>query len=219
MNIHVASMRQAPPGGQSESGQARCVGEGGTSIYRPVLIHVGGFSGFCLLRHISGHGFAGMVYADLPTNDPVTIDFSDKLSVEGRVEWSTGGRIGVRFNVPVDVPCVIHELGRKMINRRVNRAPRLDIRCPVTLETADRSEDTVMHDISQRGVKVSSARLAVADEVFVHLDGMETRKAVVRWAESGMAGLNFVRPLEFDKLANWAFDLQAKRWKEGSRRV
>lgn len=189
------------------------------TIYRPVVIEVGDFSGFCLVRNISAGGLLGMMYADFAPDLPVTVDFSDRLKVDGKVVWSRDGRIGVSFSTEIDVQAVLRDLGSKIIDDQVNRAPRLAIEHPVTIEWEDRTEQTVLHNISQRGVKVSTQSLVPADEVFVHLEGMETRKALVRWTDNGMAGLNFVRPLEFDRLANWVIGFQARCWAERGRRV
>jgi PilZ domain len=218
MVIHVTTPQQFDPlNPEQGSGEDRRHGDRITTIYRPVVIHVGDFAGFCLVRNISAGGLLGMVYADFATEQPITIEFSEDLQVDGNIAWAEDGRIGVAFDSQIDVLKVLQDLGRKMIDDRVNRAPRLSIECPVGIELGDVTKKTAMHNISQRGLKISNLGLSPADEVFVALDGLETRKAVVRWTNDGMAGLNFVRPLEFDKLAGWVIAFQQKRWQEQGR--
>lgn len=212
MKFHVASIHEIPIAESGESELDRRHTNRITTIYRPAIVHVGDFSGFCLVRYISASGLLGMVYADFAPDQDVTVDFSEQHSVQGTVVWSREGRIGVSFDKPIDILSVLQELGRKTLDDRVNRAPRLTIQCPITLESSERTENTAMHNISQRGIKVTTVTLRPADEVFVHLEGLDPRKALVRWTDNGMAGLNFVRPIEFDKLAGWAIGFQARRW-------
>jgi len=218
MAIHVTIPDQFEPLGADPSGaEDRRQGDRITTVYRPVVIHVGDFAGFCLVRNISAGGLLGMVYADFSTDQPVRVEFSEHVHVEGVIAWAGDGRIGVAFEEEIDVLKVLQDLGRKMIDDRINRAPRLSIACQVGIESGGESTKAAMHNISQRGLKITNIGLTPTDEVYVALDGMETRKAVVRWTNDGMAGLNFVRPLEFDKLAGWVIAFQQKRWQEQGR--
>jgi hypothetical protein len=61
-----------------------------------------------------------------------------------------------------------------------------------------------VQDISQRGVKVQASLLQPGDEVELQLDGLERRKAMVSWIQTGIAGLTFLRALSFEELARWA---------------
>lgn len=218
MVINVTTPQQFVPTGPDEGlADDRRQGDRVTTIYRPVVIRVGDFAGFCLVRNISSGGLLGMVYADFSANQPIRVEFSEGQAVDGTIAWAQDGRIGVAFDRRVDVLRILQELGRKMIDDRINRAPRLAIERPVEIEIGKDTTRTAMHNISQRGLKVTNVGLAPSDEVYVALDGLETRKAVVRWTDDGMAGLNFVRPLEFDRLAAWVIAYQQKRWQEQGR--
>lgn len=223
-----------------------------TTVYRPVIIEVSDFTGFCLVRNISPTGLQGVVYADFGAHQPITIEFGPNCRIDGTIVWSREKRIGVQFDSEIDVVDVLHNLGKRMSNDLALRAPRLPITCQVRLECEGQSFTTLMHDISQRGLKVSCTRpmpnpvgrnapgpaprrgvgagargrpgipappppqaeaehrpdapnpaLKPGDEVFVHLNGLESRLAIVRWVHDGQCGLNFTRPFDLDLLADW----------------
>lgn len=175
-----------------------------TSIYRPVLIEVGGVMRFCLLRNISTAGFMGMAYAEIPEGAAIRIEFSEQNWAQGIVKWCENHRIGVEFSHEIDVLSVLQELGKRVVGGKINRAPRLAIEHPLELEIAKRRMASKMFDISQKGVKIPAGTLSVGDEALVHIDGMQSRMAIVRWKSGDRAGLNFVRPLPFDELAEWS---------------
>ncbi len=56
-----------------------------TTIYRPALIEVEGFAGFCLVRNLSTTGMMARVYTSLAHSNPVQIQFGDALTVPGQV--------------------------------------------------------------------------------------------------------------------------------------
>ena len=60
-----------------------------------------------------------------------------------------------------------------------------------------------LQDISQKGAKIRASALRIGDEVTLNLEGLEPRKAVVRWVRLGFVGLNFLQPFGFDELGEW----------------
>lgn len=180
-----------------------------TSIYRPVIIEVGDFAGFCLVRNLSPMGMLGTVYAEFAPNQPIAIDFSPEHHVEGAIIWSRNDQVGVQFSHEIDVLHILRELGRSAADARIARAPRLQIQCPVELSTEDGVVITGLIDISQRGIKVGLSTLKAGAEVTVRLPAFPPQTAIVRWVNRGTAGLNFIRPLDFGKLAAWAIHLQS----------
>lgn len=135
-----------------------------TSIYRPVLIEVGGVMRFCLLRNISTAGFMGMAYAEIPEGAAIRIEFSEQNWTQGIVKWCENHRIGVEFSHEIDVLSVLQELGKRVVGGKINRAPRLAIEHPLELEIAKRRMASKMFDISQKGVKIPAGTLSVGDE-------------------------------------------------------
>lgn len=180
-----------------------------TSIYRPVIIEVGDFAGFCLVRNISPMGMLGTVYAEFAPNQPIAIDFSRQHHVEGAIVWSRNDQIGVQFAEEIDVLEILSELGRGMVEAKAARAPRLQIQCQVELSTDEGLIVTNLLDVSQRGLKIGVSALKAGAEVTVRLPEFPPQTAIVRWVNRGMAGLNFIRPLDFGMLAVWAIHIQS----------
>ena len=178
------------------------------TVFRPVLIETAEFSSFCLVRNLSEMGIMGHVYTDLAENLPVTIHFGQATKVSGTLVWSAGGRVGVRFRHSVDVDGILAVLAAKIVNGKLNRAPRLRIRCHAKLGIGDRTLAIEVQDVSQRGIKITASFILPGDELYVEMSGIERRKAIVRWTKDGAAGLHFVRPLSFEQLANWVVDYQ-----------
>jgi hypothetical protein len=116
--------------------------------------------------------------------------------------------VGIRFEEPVDVTAILSGFGEPADGGKVSRAPRLTLSGHATIAARDRLETVELQDISQRGVKVRTSLLSAGDEVTILLDGLDARKAVVRWTRLGSAGLNFLRPLGFDELGEWVISRQ-----------
>jgi hypothetical protein len=182
-----------------------------STVFRPVLIETDGFAGFCLVRNLSETGMMGHIYTSFAEKQSVTLHFDPQLVVEGTLQWCREGRIGVRFDHPLDVDAVLARLARKADRGMISRAPRLQLVCSGELVIGDRSLSIEVQDVSQRGIKARASFIRPGDEVYVEIDGLERRKAVVRWTQDGTAGLNFIRPLSFEELARWVVEQQALR--------
>lgn len=175
-----------------------------TRLYRPALVELEDFSGFCLIRNLSLHGMMGQVYTNLTPEKTIVVHFNSESSAKGTIVWSEDERVGVYFVEEIDVDEIIHELGKKHTGNLVNRPPRLPIECTGEITVDGRIFSVDVQDISQRGAKVVGTILRPGDEIVIQLDGLETHKAVVRWSRFDTAGLNFIRPLALDELAKWA---------------
>jgi len=180
------------------------------SVFRPILIQTDQFAGFCLLRNLSPNGMRGQVYTSFAEGLPITVEFAPDRTVDGSVIWCKDEHVGIQFDELVDVEQVLGQLARKLIEGKVNRAPRLQIECRAELGFGDRSLPFALQDISQRGIKAATSFVKPGDEVWVRLEGLE-RKAIVRWTQDGIAGMNFLRPLSFEELAHWVIGRQARR--------
>jgi hypothetical protein len=174
-----------------------------------VLIETDSFAGFCLVRNLSPHGMRAKVYTAFSANEPLTLRFNSHVAVAGRLVWCDADHIGVKFDRAIDVSQVLSTLGSRQMDGRINRALRLPLQAPGELVIEDRTIAIELQDISQKGLKVTSSMLVrTGEEVRVRFQGMDPRKAIVRWSQSGSMGLNFVRPLSFDELAMWVVEQQ-----------
>lgn len=189
------------------------------TVFRPVLIETGQLASFCLVRNLSPLGLMAKVYNHLPHGATISVRFNANLTVEGVVVWSSKGHAGVRFNQPIDVDNVLSDLNRTLPDGKVNRALRLQIKCQAELAIGDRTLAIELHDISQRGIKACASYVRPGDEVQVRLPGLEPRKAVVRWTQPKLAGLNFLRPFAFEELAQWVVKQQSRNSGSSSSRL
>ena len=180
----------------------------GATVFRPILVETSDFAGFCLVRNLSEHGMLAKTYAHFDTDLPLTIHFSSRKLVEGRAIWCDDELLGVAFEEAIDVAEVLADLAKKDHDGKLNRPLRLPISAVAELAIEKRSFPANVHDISQRGIKVSTYSLHTGEEPMVRLAGLDPRKAAVRWTYNGMAGLNFIRPLSFDQLARWVIQQQ-----------
>jgi hypothetical protein len=179
-----------------------------TMVYRPLLVEGEEFVGFCLAKNISSAGMMGRFYTDCEVGAPVTVHFNDFIAIPGSIVWSNDGKIGVKFDVPIDVAEILAELARPRKQGKVNRAPRLPIEAKGEVICEGRTLPVELKDISQNGVKLRTHYLLKGDEALITVDGLETRKAIVKWASDGHAGLHFLRPLDFKQLSEWAVRAQ-----------
>ncbi len=173
------------------------------TVFRPVLIEAFGFAGFCLVRNISANGMMGQVYTEFARGTEVTVQFGPATTIAGVVAWSENGQIGIEFDTAVDVDALLVEMGRKTFDGKPTRPPRLELQTNGFLTVDGRDIEFEMKDISQRGLKVRASFIKPGDIVDVKLDGLSLRRAKVCWMRKGIAGLNYLRPLNFQELASW----------------
>ena len=177
------------------------------TVFRPVIIETDEFAGFCLVRNLSPNGMRGRVYTSFAEGLVISVRFSPEILVQGTLIWCKDEHVGVHFDEPIDVAHVLSDLAKKLVDGKINRAPRLQIECSAELCIGDRTLAIQVQDISQRGIKAAASFIRPGDEVQVRLKGLE-RKAIVRWTQGGAAGLNFIRPLSFEELAHWVIRQQ-----------
>jgi hypothetical protein len=202
----------------SELQQDRRTAERTATVFRPVLIETDDFAGFCLVRNLSLHGLMGDVYTSFADEQPVTIHFGH-TAITGMLKWCKDARIGIEFDTPISLSEILGAMGARTVEGLINRAPRLQMRCPAEITIGERIRSAEVEDISQRGVRVRAPFMKVNEEVVLQLDGLERRKAIVRWAQAGTAGLNFLQPLNFQQLAQWVVQQQANMRPSGGKRA
>jgi hypothetical protein len=176
-------------------------------VFRPALIEVGSTACFCLVRNLSASGLMGQVYTHFWENMPVTVHFHSDKAVTGVLLWSKDGKIGVRFDETIDVSKTIELMGQPTIEGKINRGPRVPIHCEGDWFMDNRVDPVQLQDISQNGVKViTAAPVWLGDEGMLRIRGLEPRKAVARWIQNDIVGLQFTRPLGFQELAHWVLE-------------
>lgn len=178
------------------------------SVYRPALIETDGFSGFCMVRNLSSWGMKADAYAELDAGQRVVVELSHIQRVEGEIVWCDGSNVGVKFDHQIDVAAVLTGTEGLPSNYAASRPPRLSIGCTAQIFTERGEIPAWVSDVSQRGLKVTISGLVNGEEVDVHLPHHSVKKAIVRWTQDGSAGLNFVAPMKYSELAEWAIRVQ-----------
>ena len=173
----------------------------GAAMLTPVVIESGGFSGFGLVRNLTGHGASAKVFALLPEGRSVRVRFSTDDCVDGTIVASRRERIEIAFDKPVAVAALLAGAAR---DGWCKRPARLGVRGEIELVAHAGPVSADVLDVSQHGLKVACAPLRAAQRVEVDVGGFDLRPAVVRWSRSGATGLKFVRPLSLDELRLWS---------------
>ena len=181
------------------------------TVYRPALIETEGFAGFCMVRNLSKQGMKADAYAELATGQRVVVELSQALRVDGEIIWSDGSNVGVRFDHEIDVIAVLSGTEGIPGHTSRGRPPRLSINCAASVVTTQGEFSTQVSDVSQRGLKLTVSGVRSGDELAIRLPHHSVKKAVVRWTQDGTAGLNFVAPMKYSELAEWAIRIQEER--------
>jgi hypothetical protein len=165
----------------------------------------------CLIRNISAGGMMIRAYSNLKPGMSVSIELKQGEPINGSVQWTKDGNVGVSFDRPIDVVGLIStpDEGPRP------RMPRIEVNCAAWVR-----EDATIHrakavDVSQGGLKVTSTTdIATGAEVIVTLNGLPPIPAVVRWKDDNLYGITFNRTLGLSSLVPW---LQAQQERELSR--
>ncbi len=169
------------------------------SVYRPAIIETAKYSGFCMVKDLSSEGVMTETSANLSEGDPVRLGFTEHAMIAGKVVWSAGGRLGIKFDHPIDVNTIL--VGSAV--EELSRAPRLPIDCPVDIGDDITTTRNLVLNVSTKGFRIRSSAFKVGQKLSVQITGMPSKKAVVRWTAEDEAGLEFLIPLTYDELETW----------------
>src|SRR5687768_14083350 len=71
------------------------------ALLRVALLHAGGIKDLCVVKNISSTGLAARVYRQLPSNEPVRIEFRSGEMLSGSVVWQQDWDVGIVFPTPI----------------------------------------------------------------------------------------------------------------------
>lgn len=155
----------------------------------------------CLIRNISSGGLMAHVYAQHAIGDRVEIELKSDERLSGEVVWVEDGRVGVRFDGQVEISDI---LTHRSSDGRKSRPPRIEVNGRARLKIGEARYRVEVRDLSQGGIKVEiDEDLKVGEDAVISIEGMSPVKGIVRWAQGGMAGLSFIRPIPFDEMIRW----------------
>ncbi len=170
------------------------------TLFRVGAMMVEGRRELCLIKNISEGGMMIRPYCELTEGTELKIELKTGFSVTCEVSWIRDGSVGVEFDRPVDI---VEILSGSSDGPRP-RMPRIEVDCFATVRDGGEVHRMRVHDVSQGGVKLESAR--VLDEgvdLVVSLPGLGPQSAAVRWSEDGFLGVTFNRLMPLGELVDW----------------
>lgn len=172
------------------------------AIYRLVQIDSSGDRGFARCRNISDSGVRLELSMPLAMGHTVEIAFSPSNILSGRVVWKEGHSCGIAFDAEVDSAAVLSRSAAELHCDRA-RAMRLNANLPARVSLDGANRDTMVLDISQRGVKIThDGTFHRGMSVRVVLASGAEREGIVRWTKNDMAGVYFIEPFSVDELGS-----------------
>lgn len=166
----------------------------------------------CRVRNISANGMAVETDQPLGYGAWVAVELRSGERLQGKVVWSSTGRVGVEFAEPVDVERILAEatanrsVKTRSIVRKAHspRLPRFAVHCPARIINFARAQEVVVINISQSGVMLDFPEGQDLDtQVVLSVAGLGSRRAAVRWRKGGSVGLSFIEVIPYHELAGW----------------
>ncbi|MEO8617885.1 MAG: PilZ domain-containing protein [Sphingomicrobium sp.] len=138
------------------------------------------------LLDLSYNGCAIACDLDLQIGMLLTLQVAELGNIKAHVRWASDGKLGLFFS---KVP--------EASNLRPRAHDRLAIDAEVTIRRRGRAGFTTsIRDMSPIGCRIDFVeRPRVGEKVWIKFPGFESIDAFVRWTESYVGGIEFVRPI------------------------
>lgn len=170
------------------------------TLFRVGAMTLDGRRELCLIKNISEGGMMIRPYCELNEGTELTIELKSGFSITCKVAWLRDGSVGVEFASPVDI---VEILSSSSDGPRP-RMPRIEVDCFATVRDGGEIHRMRVHDVSQGGVKLETARIIdQGSDLVVSLPGLDPQPAAVRWSEDGYLGVTFNRLLSLTDLVAW----------------
>lgn len=165
----------------------------------------------CSIRKISAYG-ATLRAAELSKapGDSVSVELGTGQRPAATVAWVRGGEAGVSFKQPVDLLALIN---RSLISQPAERRtmPRVEVRCPVYLKWAGRTELATLRNISSKGMQIEGPELPPRDTFLsVFIEGLVIPAGEVVWRKEDLAGIELFEELSWTSLVPWIRQMMRK---------
>lgn len=182
-------------------------GERYVRLLRVGALVVDGRRELCLIRNISAGGMMIRPYSTISSGTSISVELKQGDAVEGVVQWSDNGLVGVSFDQTIDVLALLSTTD----GQPRPRMPRIDLSCDATLRSNGEVLRARVVNISQAGICVNaSSRLEINADVVVSISGLHAAAAVVKWQEDDFYGIRFNRVYPVDELMAFLKEQQLK---------
>src|SRR3954464_1528677 len=157
----------------------------------------------CEIRKISALGVT--VASDLvpALGDSVSVELATGQRPAGKIAWSDGRELGVRFDDSIDV---IALLNRKLVSQTPERRtmPRLEVRCLAHIKCGEHFWPAMLRNISAHGLQVEGIELPDAGSyVSVFVEGLNIPPGEVIWRRDRLAGIEVFEELSWTSIIPW----------------
>lgn len=157
----------------------------------------------CEIKKISALGATIAVDLDPTLGDRVSVELATGQRAAGKIAWSEGRELGVRFDDSIDV---IALLNRKLISQTPERRtmPRLEVRCPAHIKCGGQFLATVLRNISSGGLQLEGSETPAAGTyVTVFIEGLSVPAGEVVWTRGQVVGIKLLEELSWTSIIAW----------------
>ena len=157
-------------------------------------------TGLCRIQNISDQGMMMITGLAVAEGDPISVSLSETACISGRVDWTEGARVGIRFDDAIDCAGLLQRLAAER-SAGDQRPSRLPTDAVGVATTASGLRAVRVIDISQVGMKIRhNGGLIVGHPVTIVLENGLQRRGIVRWSKENVAGLRLLEPIGYQQL-------------------
>jgi hypothetical protein len=157
-------------------------------------------SGLWQIRNISDGGMMMLTSVPVTPGEPLTIHFSDHVSLKAKAAWWDGTRCGVEFDEEVDCAALLEALVAEQ-KRPGYRPARLPVSARAIAYCEKGLHGIRIYNLSHHGAAFEHDgcfRAGMMSKLAFENGG--EHRGVVRWSKDGCAGIFLVEPMAYAKL-------------------
>jgi hypothetical protein len=166
-------------------------------------IFVSGSREPCSIRKISSLGATVRSELVPALGERVAIELPTGQRPTGKISWTDGRELGVRFDDYIDVVAL---LNRKLVSLTPDRRtmPRVEVRTPVYVKCGENLCLATLRNISAKGLQLEGDELpAVGTYVSVFVEGLNIPAGEVVWKRDKLAGIEVFEELSWTSIIPW----------------
>jgi PilZ domain len=175
----------------------------GSGPFDEAAIFVSGSREPCSIRKISSLGVT--ILSDLvpALGEKVAIELATGQRPTGKISWTSGKELGVRFDDHVDMVAL---LNRKLVSLTPDRRsmPRVEVRCPAYVKYGESLSLAALRNISAKGLQLEADELPeIGTYVSVFVEGLNIPAGEVLWKRDKLAGVEVFEELSWTSIIPW----------------
>lgn len=166
-------------------------------------IYLSGVRHECEIRKISSLGVTVASALTPVLGDRVSVELATGQRPAGKIAWTDGTEVGVRFDDAIDV---IALLNRKLVSQTPERRtmPRLEVRCLAHIKSAENFSPAMLRNISSGGLQLEGSEMpAVGAYVSVFVEGLNIPAGEVLWSKGDLIGVELLEELSWTSIIPW----------------